>query len=157
MESYLFPSGIRFNECHFSEPVPVSHFTLPKCGGVFAILVSDPNWLPKPFQPLCFGEFGNNARSALPATDYASLSAAAHGRTLFVAALAMPFSTTSQRRATRDELISAYNPLCQSNRSGNVASLDHFVEHPAGPRRRIGFLPLPTPATAPQQSTGTGN
>ncbi len=107
-------SGIRFNDCMFSEPVAVSRWTQPKYAGLFAVLVSDPDWAPKSFRPLHFGEFGNNAPLAALPLDYPRLLATAQGRTLYVAVLPLPFSTTAQRRELRNELLWAYNPECQA-------------------------------------------
>jgi hypothetical protein len=87
----------------------------------------------------------------------------------------MPYSTAAQRRAVRDELIAAYNPVCQVNNaavSANLTSkvdqlearqqeqtqqilqlLTHlgklFEPQPTGPRRQIGFLPQPARVDIP--------
>jgi len=118
------------------------------------VLARDPRWAPKPFQPLYFYEFGNNARPRLasPAND------------LYVSVLPMPFSTSAQRRTVRHELISAYNPVWpggddvsrrmdelearQSEQHAQVLTLlTHlaklFEPQPVGPRRPIGFQPEP--------------
>lgn len=142
--------GIRFNDCMFSEPVALAGWTPPRYAGLFAVLVKDANWAPKAFQPLYFGELGNNAPP--PSLDYHRLLAAAKGRTLLVAVLPMPFSTTAQRRQLCQELVGAYNPECQSG--GAVlreqteqvtlllASLNQSLQPlPETRRRRIGFMP----------------
>ncbi len=141
--------------------------------GLFAVLVNDRNWAPKPLQPLFFGEYGNNVPMRALPIDYPRLMAAAKGRTLLVAVLPMPFSTTAQRRELRNELVWAYNPECQSD--GNVhaqsewatqlgdlqkthreqtaqvmlllANMNQpFQPQPETPRRRIGFMPEAEPA-----------
>lgn len=121
--------GIRFNDCMFSEPVPIGTWTPPRYAGILAILVHDAEWAPKSFRALYFGEFGNNAPLAAMVRDYAPFMTAANGRALYVSVLPMPFSTTGERRSLSQELISAYNPACQS-----------FVLAET-PRRRIGFMP----------------
>ena len=133
--------GIRFNDCMFSEPVTVDRWTQPKYAGLFAVLVNDPDWAPKSFRPLHFGEFGNNAPLAALPIDYTRLMATAQGRTLFVAVLPLPFSTTAQRRELRNELLWAYNPECQAAETvpANISPL--FQPPPETPRRRIGFMP----------------
>ena len=120
------------------------------------------------FNPLYFGEFGNNAPLPALGLDYPRLVAAAKARTLLVAVLPMPFSTTAQRRELRNELVSAYNPECQSDGNllpqGELASKlgdlekkhqeqtaqvmllltninQSFQPPPETPRRRIGFMP----------------
>jgi hypothetical protein len=158
--------GIRFNDCVFSEPTSLSHWTPPRCACLYTILVADPNWAPRPYQPLYFGEFGNNAAEPLleKAREFA---ARLPGQEVFVAVLPMPFSTTAQRWIVRDELIWAYNPPCSvlhvetAGPTELVRKLDelerrhqeetaelrllfahaHASLEPPQPRRRIGFIP----------------
>jgi hypothetical protein len=153
----LLAAGIRFNDYVFSEPVRLAEWRPPKCAGFFVILARDPNWSPKPFQPLYFGEFGNNSRETFPADG-----------TLYAAALLLPYSTTGQRWSLRNELVWAYNPTCQSGGDRmsvrelarrvdemEVRQQEHdsqllllltnlnkmFEPQTVGPRRPIGFLP----------------
>lgn len=159
-------SGIRFNDYFFSEPVHLGAWAPPQCAGLLSILVNDPNWAPKAFQPLYFGEFGNNTPPAAVLQDCSPLMAAAKGKTLYVSVLPMPFSTTQQRLSLRNELIVAYNPVCQAETAKaqprdleykvaelekkhqeHTAQMMHFmagmnpqVETPKAPRRRIGFV-----------------
>jgi hypothetical protein len=172
--SYMLAPGIRFNDCVFTEPARLDGWIPPGCAGLFGIFVADPNWAPKPFQPLYFGEFGNNTSASALLADCQSALADSRGKVLMVAVLAMPFSTTSQRLALRNELIWAYNPPCQSNghtppRADLARKLDElekrhqeqtaqvmlllanvnriFEPQPEQPRRRsIGFLPQVEPA-----------
>jgi hypothetical protein len=169
----LVSAGIRFNDFVFTEPTPLAEWTQPRYAGLFVIVTRDPNWAPKPFQPLYFGEFGNNARENFLPHD-ARPHSTARVDALFVAVLPMPFSTTAERTAARDQLIWAYNPLCQVNRSQSaaagelarklealekkheeqtnqvgllLATISRFFEpQPEPPRRHIGFLP---PQSAP--------
>jgi len=133
------------------------------------ILAPDANWAPKPYQPLYFGEFGNNTPEALLPGSHAEPRAIEGNTMLFVAALPMPFSTTAQRWALRNELVWAYNATWQTtevraaagglaNQLGEVdktpyqqrsAELFHllsgvtqpFESQPKrDPRRRIGFV-----------------
>jgi len=129
--SYPFSPGIRFNDCVFSEPTRLDGWTPPKCAGLFGIFVADPNWAPKPFQPLYFGEFGNNASPRTLLGECRNLLRASSGRPLMISVFPLPFSTTSQRRALRCELIHAYNPTFQ---------LEEAEETPKR-RHTIGFLP----------------
>jgi hypothetical protein len=103
------------------------------------------------------------------------LLAAAKGRTLMVSILPLPFTTTAERWAIRDELVWAYNPVCQMNgikapplelarkldeldkkhqeQTAQVmlllANVNRLFEPQTlpGPRRRIGFLPQSEPAS----------
>jgi hypothetical protein len=135
------PPGIRFNDWMFSEPVTVSRWTQPRYAGLFAVLVNDPDWAPKAFRPLHFGEFGNNSPLAALPIDYSRLMAAAQGRNLYVAVLPMPFSTTAQRRELRNELLGAYNPECQAGETVPANINPVFQQPPETPRRRMGFMP----------------
>jgi hypothetical protein len=156
----LAASGIRFNDYFFSEPVALGAFangkfgiwTPPKCAGLFCVLATDPDWAPKALQPLYFGEFGNNSPATTFLRDCSQIAEAAGRKNLFgalsVSVLAMPFSTTQQRWALRNELIWAYNPSCQTDfvdRIQHMASVNAPVAPPPSPRRRIGFITFSEP------------
>ena len=170
--SYPLAPGIRFNDCVFSEPATLPGATLSRCAGLFVILAEDRNWAPKTFQPLYFGEYGNNPQ------EYAILQEATRSlkgwqdKTLYLAVLPLPFSTTTQRWALSHELMRAYNPSCQSGPSNQPpselvrrldalekthheqtaqllwlrASADYLLGATPERRRRIGFLPEILPA-----------
>jgi len=175
MLSNLMPPGVRFNDCLFSEPAPLPTWRQPGCAGIIAVLARNPQWSPKPLQPLYFGEFGNDA---VPRTSWPANA----GRDLLVSVLPMPYSTTAQRRALCDELIAAHNPAWQAN--GTMVSapalarkvdelqarqleqsqqilalLTHlgklFEPAQGGPRKPIGFLPELAPAPAPATEGGS--
>lgn len=164
------PLGIRFNDCFFSEPVSLASWTPPRFSGLFVILACDANWAPIPFQPLCFGEFGNNATHPLSANGYSWLGPADRKK-LFVSVLPMPFSTSAQRAAVRSQLVAAYNPVFQAHGAAESGPLEcrmaemerrhqehaekvllllgnihkHFEPQPVPEHRRIGFLPESLP------------
>jgi hypothetical protein len=164
MSSYLVAPGLRFNDCLFSEPMQLSHWIPPNGAGIVAILARNSNWAPKPFQAIYFGEFGNDARRALESRE---IRFATPDGNLYVSVLPMPFSTSAQRIALRNELISAYNPISQTGHAPSTADLARrmdevearqheqhaqilnllshlckfFEPQPVGPRRPIGFLP----------------
>jgi len=56
--------------------------------------------------------------------------------------LPMPFSTSAQRRALRDELVSGYNPIYQTR-----SEIGRLFEPPPAARKPIGFLAQLAPAT----------
>jgi hypothetical protein len=159
MDTPLAASGIRFNDYFFSEPIHLAAWTPPKCAGLFSLLVNDPNWAPKAFQPLYFGEFGNNSPTSAVLLDCSQFVAAAKGKAVFVSVLPMPFSTTQQRLALRNELLLAYNPVCQTD-AGRTPSRDlefklaelekkhqeqtaQMMQLMAGINARAGAPPLP--------------
>ncbi len=155
MNPYLSASGIRLNDCLFTEPVDLAGWRPPQYAGLFAVFVNYASWAPKPLQPLCFGEFGNNAPRTALLGNHSELAGAANGRKLVIAVCPMPYSTTVQRRAVRDELIWAYNPVCQVEGHGLSPGVFAFkpyetvpspAEPPREPRRRIGFMPDREPA-----------
>src|SRR5262249_40537004 len=146
------------------EPAPLVDWRPPGCAGLFVILARDFHWSPKPFQPLYFGEFGNN-EPPLPVSTWVPPSGRPEG--LFVATLALPFSTTAQRCALRNELIEAYNPISQAEgtrvstrelarkldaievrqheQNTQIIALLHqlnriFEPQPVPPHRQIGFV-----------------
>jgi hypothetical protein len=158
--------GIRFNDCVFSEPTSLSHWTPLRCPCLYTLLVEDANWAPRAYQPLYFGEFGNNAAPQFleKARDIALRLV---GKEVFVSVLPMPFSTTGQRCIVRNELVWAYNPV-YSPAAGGVSTPTELVRkldelerryqeetaelrllftgghasfEPPRPRRRIGFYP----------------
>jgi hypothetical protein len=153
IDRYPATSGIRLNDCLFSEPIPLVGWTAPQFAGISAIFIYDPNWAPRPFQPLYFGEFGNNAPLSAWLVNYQELLNAARGKELCVSICPMPFSTTAQRRVVRDELIWAYNPICQPGHMRIPASqapqhltLATMAVDAKPARRRIGFMPECEPA-----------
>src|SRR5438093_10729504 len=115
MNPYLVSAGIRFNDYVFSEPRRLVEWPPPKWAGICAILATDSNWSPKPLQPLCFLEFGNNA-------DLRRLARIPNAEALYVSALAMPYSTTHQRSEVRNQLAWAYNPLWQGSAGSAIQS-----------------------------------
>jgi len=170
MPSFLRIPGLRFNDYVFSEPERLAAWTAPACAGLIAVLAHDPAWAPKPFRPLYFAEFGNDARHASACPRW--LNGAIDS--LYAAVLPMPFSTTAQRRQLCRELISAYNPLFQrtealsageTERKLELLEARHQEQHaqilalfshiakllepqPVPPRRPIGFRPQPIVAPA---------
>ncbi|HUA60667.1 MAG TPA: hypothetical protein VML19_18025 [Verrucomicrobiae bacterium] len=132
-----FPAkGIRFNDCLFTEPTHLASWTPPHFAGLLVVQIEDEEWAPRKFQPVFFAEFGNNSRQPIAYGDYSRLTRFAGMRPLYVAVLPMPFTTTVQRCALRDELIWAYNPAWQRSGGNRVPE-----STPEPPRRRIGFLP----------------
>lgn len=167
MYPHWLSPGVRFNDCFFSEPVRLAGWTPPRFPCLFAILACDSNWAPRSFQPLCFGEFGNNSAHPLE-TSASWVLRASNARNLLISVFPMPFSTSAQRAALREELVTAYNPPLQG-RADTVAPRDltfrmgelerrnqeqaekilfllgniykQFEPQPVPERRRIGFLP----------------
>ena len=175
MRPFFLTPGLRFNDCVFSEPEPFTVWIPPGCGGLIAVLARDPAWAPKPFRPLFFGEFGNDAHRAQELRRWV------HGaqHEYYIAVLPLPFSTSAQRRALRDELAAAYNPVCQpaaappadelarkinqletrqeEQNAQILALLSHIVKwfepQPVPSQRPIGFRPQLTPMATPAENS----
>jgi hypothetical protein len=105
--------------------------------------------------------------------DCSQFVAAAKGKAVFVSVLPMPFSTTQQRLALRNELLLAYNPVCQTDAGRTpsrdlefklaelekkhqeqtaqmmqlMASMNPALDPARARRQRIGFVPSVEPAT----------
>jgi hypothetical protein len=170
--SFSLTPGLRLNDCLFSDPVPFGEW-LPACAGLVVVLARDHAWAPKAFRPLYFAEFGNDARRSFQHNRWWTASG-----DLYISVLPMPFSTSAQRRALRNELVSAYNPICQAaatpsadelarrldeletrqqEQNAQILSLlsriaNLFEPQAPGPRRPIGFLPQSAPLAARNES-----
>jgi hypothetical protein len=176
MTCYVVPPGVRFNDSLFTEPAPLGIWRPTGCAGILAILAPNSQWGPRPFQPLYFGEFGNDALRGV------NLRANIQRDDLLMSVLPLPYSTAAQRRALCNDLITSHNPLWQANRS--VAPVDEmarkvdelaarqqeqsqqilsllahlaklFGPQPVGPRKPIGFLAELAPAPAPVTGSGS--
>lgn len=82
--------------------MPLAGWRPPACAGIAVVLVRNPQWAPKPLQPLYFGEFGNN----LPSDSLSmSLPKIVRPEDLLIAVLPLPFSTANQRRTLCNDLV----------------------------------------------------
>lgn len=173
MNLHLVPPGIRFDDYVFTEARHISQWVHPRCGGVLVVLTRNAQWAPKPFEPLYFEEFGNSAPQSVSQAPGIGLGQPTASADIFVAVLPLPFSTASERCRVRDHLIHAYNPAWQKGSSASAPELRRKLDElerkseeqtnqlqllvammnklfeplPVPPRRPIGFLTQPLPAT----------
>jgi len=155
MPWYCTPPGVRFNDYIFSEPAPLWDWRPPHCDGIAVVLVRNPQWGPKPFQPLYFWQFGGESR----------LPERLRGEDLMVAVLPMPYASAEQRRSVCRQLTASYISTAelahkvdelearQQEQSQQILSLLTYIAklfepQPVRPRRPIGFLPDLVPAAA---------
>src|ERR1700730_6264293 len=104
-------SGIHFQGRRFSEPTPLGFVTVPKQPGVYAILVSDNNWKPRPYRVLYFGKAVDlSARVCSSHEKHGEWGRCAAGGTLYVAWHAIPGSTEFQRATLEENLIKHFSP-----------------------------------------------
>ncbi len=167
------PIGIRFGRYLFSEPVPLGGFWIPpRTMGLYVILVPDPTWMPRPFQPIFFGEFGPDRPSPVTYREYITWFRAAAGRHLHIAVLEVQSGELGHVPVVKRELVRTYDPICdyhaQNEFAGDdlsrkldvlekkdyeheallrvmLAAVGRLLEPPAEPprKRQIGFLPDP--------------
>src|SRR5690348_15846934 len=111
MPCYFVPPGIRFKDYLFTEPVQLNGWRAPDCNGIVVLLARNPEWGPKPLEPLYFGEV-----SSVPA----------HARRddLLIAVLPLPYSSAAQRRALCHELTSSLRPVSAAELARKVDVLE---------------------------------
>lgn len=124
-----FPSrlgaGIRFADYVFAEPVPLDSFLVPpQMMAIYAVLVPDPTWGPRQFQPIFFGIINGQRQGQLSPEEYRSCLRVAGGKGLYVATCNLPplFQPSESHRIQR-ELIHVYSPLCNRD-SADAPSTD---------------------------------
>ena len=105
--------GIYFRDCRFSEPLPFhSAITIPT-QGIYAILVRDDAYTPRPFQVLYFGESDRLARRVTAQhEDYGDWVGQARGAELYVAFYSTAGTPSRQRKELAKQQIQDYNPPC---------------------------------------------
>jgi hypothetical protein len=109
------PSGIQFGIRRFTDPIQfsiASSFKLP-APGIYAILVRDLRWTPRPFRILYFGESAKlTERVTTQHEKYLEWVSEAAGNILYVAYHFTVKMTDQQRRDAECELINTYQPPC---------------------------------------------
>src|SRR5262245_48106060 len=102
-----FLKGIRFGDHTFTEPFPLTPWSALQARGVYVVLVPDPTWGPRQFQPLLFEEFHSSASLSLE--NYLRCLKAAAGKQLYISILT-PSSALSSM--VKHELVEQYDPIC---------------------------------------------
>ena len=105
-------SGIRFADFVFSEPIQVEYAICPVASaGIYVLLISDPTWSPRQFQPVYFGEFGVNGQPQMSTAEQMRCLRIASGRSSYLAVHAVPLQHASEVSRVKQELIHQYVPL----------------------------------------------
>jgi hypothetical protein len=109
--------GIYFRDRRFSEPSPFnSAITIPS-QGIYAILVRDEGFAPRPFQVLYFGESDKLARGVNAQHEsYGEWERQARGAALYVAFYNTAGTPGRQRKELARVLIQDYNPPCNDRK-----------------------------------------
>ena len=111
-------TGIRFNNNDFSEPTAFGGIWLPMWPGLYAILVSDSRWSPRPYRVIYFGKAVDlSSRVTRSHEKFDEWNRVARAGILYLAVLSMPISSERERAAIEEDLIKHYAPEC--NRAFN--------------------------------------
>lgn len=108
------PTGLRFLDSHFSESVAFAYASLPRRPGLYAIVVIDGAWGPRPYRPIYFGKATDLASRVVSSHEkYSEWCRSAGGsEKLYVAHLVMLGSSDSARSASEELLVRHYSPDC---------------------------------------------
>jgi hypothetical protein len=128
-------TGLRFLDRYFTEPIALGTGLLPSSAGVYAILVSDPGWQPRPYRPIYFGEAVDLAARVVGSHEKHDewRRAAGTGDQLYVAYHLMS-GCDEERTALEQGLIAEYRPECNeiANDSAGLAELATEARGAAG-------------------------
>lgn len=106
-------AGLRFLDRYFTEPTAFADSWLPSSAGVYAILVSDPSWQPRPYRPIYFGEAGDLAgRVVVSHEKYEEWRRAAGDAERLYVAYHLMSGGDAERTALAEGLIKEYRPEC---------------------------------------------
>ena len=105
--------GIKFGERQFSEPRRFPELLIPPTQGIYAILVQDANYKPRPFRVIYFGESSNlGDRVCTTHEKYSDWTRSAGGTQLYMAYHWTTGMNDTQRRDAECVLINQYKPEC---------------------------------------------
>jgi hypothetical protein len=120
------PTGIRFKDSFFSEPKAFGSGWLPMRSGVYAILVIDGGWNPRPYRPLYFGKAGDLAARVVRSHEkYNEWCREAGGSEKLYVAYHLSPNAEWERAEIEESLIRHYSPVCNQtfNRFASLADL----------------------------------
>jgi len=136
--------GIEFVTHHgtvsylFEEPWQLSLWHPPRVAGVYAILVYDANFDPKPYKAIYFGQRADFSERGFPTRhekyqdwlNTAKLSGLGMlgGPELYISIMRMPYSTEASRSEIGQELIEKYRPACNIQFNPLHGSLNSIEE-----------------------------
>jgi len=116
--------GIYFRDCRFSEPSPFSSAITIPSQGIYAILVRDEGFTPRPFHVIYFGESDKLARRVNAQHEsYADWMRQARGAGLYVAFYNTAGTLARQRKELERQLIQEYNPPCNQRKTEPTCSV----------------------------------
>ena len=106
-------TGLHFLDRYFAEPIAFGNGLPPGSAGVYAILVSDAAWQPRPYRPIHFGEAGDLAGRVIASHEkYQEWLRAAGAASRIHVAYHLMSGGDEERAAAVESLIEEYQPGC---------------------------------------------
>jgi hypothetical protein len=106
-------SGINLGGLQFSEPTQLREYFLPPVAGIYAILVPNSDWRPRPFGLLYVGESNFIAnRLTKQHEKYSDWLRQANSKPLYYCHYATSLWTEKERKDAECALINHYRPQC---------------------------------------------
>lgn len=141
-----------FGTLEFTEPEPLLTSRPPAKRVLYAFLVEDLRWTPRPFRPPYFGQTRESAQRGFPFQHHAVRKWLARGesiRSLWIAWRAMPYSFEHEREAIEDQLIEQYKPELNDrlNRPRTTETTWNPYLHPSAIHSQLESLLQPSPAS----------
>jgi hypothetical protein len=126
--------GMRFLDRYFTEPMAFARGSLPGLAGVYAVLVSDPGWQPRPYRPIYFGAAENlEARVVTSHEQYEEWLQAAGAEGNLYTAYHLMSGDETQRKAFEKNLIQEYKACDETaNDSPSLAGGDSHMQESFG-------------------------
>lgn len=109
-------TGLHFLDRYFTEPMAVGSGLLPASPGVYAILMSDAAWQPRPYRPIHFGEAADLAGMAVASHErYQEWLRTAGAADQLYIAYHLTSGDETDRAALKESLIKEYRPACNED------------------------------------------
>lgn len=108
-------AGLHFLDRYFTEPMAFGSGSLPSSAGVYAILMSDAAWQPRPYRPIYFGEAADLAGVMASHEKYQEWLRIAGAADQLYVAYHLTSSDETDRAALKESLIKEYRPACSED------------------------------------------
>lgn len=108
--------SIFFSTYKFTEPVPINIWIPPYRAGIYAVLIPDQTYGPKPYRCIYFRESSNMSDRGFISGHHKYYcwlyQAAYNSNNIYISTYLMPYSTSQQRKLVELDLINRYKPIC---------------------------------------------
>ena len=108
---------IFFSVYQFCEPLPAASWEPPYCAGIYASLVRDSAYKPKPYRLIYVGESGNMSQRGFWRSHHkydSWIAEAGSEDELYIATYLMPDVTPEGRREVESAIVTKYKPCCNN-------------------------------------------